>query len=53
VRPPLPHNAHPTSMTTPVDYPEEVERMAKARAKREKKATKVEKVEAKNVELTQ
>lgn len=53
VRPPPPQNPHPTSMTTSADWSEEVERRAKARAKCERKVAKAEKVESKNVELTE
>ena len=53
VRPPQPQNAHPSSIKTPADYPKEVERRAKAKAKREKKAAKADKIEAENVTLTQ
>ena len=53
VRPPQPPNAHPSSIKTPADYPKEVERRAKAKAKREKRAAKADKIEAENVTLTQ
>lgn len=52
MRPPQPHNAHPTSITTTANYLDEVERRAKE-AKREKRVSKDEKLAAKNVELTQ
>ena len=53
MRPPVPADAHPSSIKTPTDYPLEVEKRPKAKAKREKKALKTEKVEAVNVALTQ
>ena len=50
VRPAPPTNPHPTSHRTPADYPQELKKRAKA--KREQKAAKTEKIEAKNVVLT-
>lgn len=53
VRPAHPPNPHTNSIKTPADYPQEVDKRAKAKAKRDKKAAKTEKVEAENVVLTQ
>lgn len=53
MRPPQPPNAHPTSLTTVVDFPDEAAKRAKAKAKRDAKEAKAKQTETKNVELTQ
>ena len=53
VRPPQPQNAHPDSLKTIVDFPDEVAKRAKAKAKPDARAVKKSQVEAKNVALTQ
>ena len=53
VRPPPPGNAHADSLKTTANFPEEVEKRAKAKAKREARAAKKNKIEQKNIELTQ
>ena len=53
VRPAPPPNAHADSLKTTADFPEEVEKRAKAKANRDAKAAKKNQVEQRNVELTQ
>ena len=53
VRPPPPVNAHADSRKTIVDFPEEVEKRAKAKSMREAKVTKKNQVEQTNVPLPQ
>ena len=53
VRPPQPQNAHPDSLKTIADFPEEVAKRAKAKAKRDAREAKKNQVEARNVALTQ
>lgn len=50
-KPPPPLNPDPTSLKTLEDFPDKVERRAKARAKHEQRAAKAKKVEAQNVEF--
>jgi hypothetical protein len=52
VRPPQPANAHPDSLKTITDFPKEVEKRAKAKAKCGAKEGKAKQVEAENVALT-
>ena len=53
VRPPQPENAHPDSLKTIADFPDEVAKRAKAKAKRDAREVKKYQVEAKNIVLTQ
>nr|XP_020173034.1 eukaryotic translation initiation factor 5B-like [Aegilops tauschii subsp. strangulata] len=53
VRPPPPSNAHADSLKTIANFPEEVEKRDKAKAKCESKVVKKNQVEERNVALTQ
>ena len=53
VRPPQPSNAHLDSLKTIVDFPEEVAKRAKAKAKHDAREVKKNQVDPKNIMLTQ
>lgn len=52
MRPPQPPNAHSDSLKTITDFRQEVEKRAKAKAKRDAKEANAKQVEAENVALT-